>query len=295
MTERHQLVIMGSGPAGLSAGARAAERGLGYVVLERRERFAETIQKYQRGKFVMATPDVLPLHGDSDISFTAGSREQVLDGWGQRIAERGIGLRYGAERTRIKGQRGAFAIELKDRSEIEAAQLVLAIGVQGNLRGLDVPGAELPLVQYQLDDPDEYAGETIVVVGAGDAAIENALALAKQNRVIIVNRRSEFARAKTGNLNAIEKAIESGRIECVYDAAPERVEPGAISSAHARRHARVALRPHHRAARRRPAAPLPRSLRHRVPGRQRALPRSASPTRPTSRGCTRSARSPAIR
>jgi thioredoxin reductase/Fe-S-cluster-containing hydrogenase component 2/CRP-like cAMP-binding protein len=228
MAERHQLVIIGSGPAGLSAGAQAEARGIDYVVLERQNRFADTIQKYQRGKFVMATPDVLPLHEDSAILFAAGSREQVLDSWDRTIAEHGIRLRYGAEVARIEGQSGAFTIKLKDGSALEADQVVLAIGVQGNLRKLDVPGADLPLVQYQLDDPDEYAGETIVVIGAGDAAIENALALAKQNRVIIVNRRSEFARAKTGNLNAIEKAIESSRIECVYDAAPERIEPDAI-------------------------------------------------------------------
>ena len=54
-------------------------------------------------------------------------------------------------------------------------------------------------MQYQLDDPDEYEGETIVVIGAGDAAIENAIALAKQNQVIIINRKDEFARAKKGN------------------------------------------------------------------------------------------------
>ena len=228
MAERYQLVIIGSGPAGLSAGARAAARGLDYVVLERQDRFADTIQKYQRGKFVMATPDVLPLHADSAIAFAAGSREQVLDSWDQTIKGQEVRLRYGAEVARIEGQRGAFTITLRDGSAIEADQVVLAIGVQGNLRKLEVPGADLPLVQYQLDDPDEYAGETIVVVGAGDAAIENAVALAKQNRVIIVNRRAEFARAKTGNLNAIEKAIESGRIECVYNAAPERIEPDAI-------------------------------------------------------------------
>lgn len=226
MTERFQIAIIGSGPAGLSAGARAAQRGLDHVVLERQDRYAETIQKYQRGKFVMATPDILPLR--SDISFAAGSREHILDTWGREIAQHSVTIRYGSEVTRLAGQKDAFAITLKDGSAIEAAHVVLAIGLQGNLRKLKVPGAELSLVQYQLDDPDEYEDETIVVVGAGDSAIENAIALAKRNQVIIINRRAEFARAKTGNLNAIEKAIESGKIECVYNAAPEKIEPGLV-------------------------------------------------------------------
>lgn len=79
-------------------------------------------------------------------------------------------------------------------------------------------------MQYQLDDPEEYADETIVVVGAGDSAIENALALARQNTVIIINRRDEFNRAKEGNLNAILRAIDDGTIQCMYSSAPARVE-----------------------------------------------------------------------
>ena len=66
-------------------------------------------------------------------------------------------------------------------------------------------------MQYQLDDPDEYKDETIVVVGAGDAAIENALALAEQNRVILINRNEEFARCKEGNLTLVLTAIKDGQ------------------------------------------------------------------------------------
>ena len=94
---------------------------------------------------------------------------------------------------------------------------------KGNVRKLGVAGEDLEFVQYQLDDPDEYVDETIVVVGAGDAAIENALALSKNNKVIILNRRDEFARAKEGNLNAILSAIEKGSIECIYNANASKV------------------------------------------------------------------------
>ena len=92
-------------------------------------------------------------------------------------------------------------------------KIVLAIGLQGNLRKLGVEGESLEGVQYQLDDPKEYEDETIVVVGAGDAAIENALALAEQNRVILINRNEEFTRCKEGNLTLILSAIKEGRVE----------------------------------------------------------------------------------
>ena len=75
--ERLKVAIVGSGPGGLSAAARAVKLGLSHVLLEREAKHADTIQKYARGKFVMATPDILPRR--SDMSFEAASREIVLD------------------------------------------------------------------------------------------------------------------------------------------------------------------------------------------------------------------------
>ena len=102
---------------------------------------------------------------------------------------------------------------------------MLAIGLQGNLRKLGAAGENLPIVQYQLDDPKEYEDETIVVVGAGDAAIENALALAEQNRVILINRNDEFARCKEGNLVAgPRRRSRTGKLECRYGTSATSVE-----------------------------------------------------------------------
>ena len=71
------------------------------------------------------------------------------------------------------------------------------------MRRLEIPGESAAIVQYGLDDPDEVEDEDIMVIGAGDAAIENAVALSGHNRVTIVNRKDEFARAKEGNIQLI--------------------------------------------------------------------------------------------
>ena len=210
----HRIAIVGAGPGGLSAAAHAAQLGVDHVLLEASPAHAHTIQRYQKGKHVMAEPPVLPLR--SDLPFAAGTRETVLDNWQGGIESLGVNARYGAEVVAIERQPAGFRLGLKDGSALTADQVVFAIGMQGNLRKLEVPGADLPCVQYQLDDPEEYRGEVIVVVGAGDAAIENAIALAAQNEVVIINRIDEFARVKDGNLKLITKAIESGRIGCFY-------------------------------------------------------------------------------
>jgi len=222
MAERYRIAVVGSGPGGLSAAARAAERGIPHVLLEAEQNLSNTIYRYQKGKHVMDEPGILPLR--SPVPFKAGSREEILGAWDDGAARLKINVRHGAEVTAIKKQpEGHFVINFSGGS-VEADAVVMGIGLQGNIRKLGVPGEDLPFVQYQLDDPEEYSGETIVVIGAGDAAIENAIALSKQNEVIIVNRRDEFARAKQGNLDGILKAIEDGTIQCFYGAGPDKVE-----------------------------------------------------------------------
>jgi len=219
-----ELLIVGAGPAGLSAAARAEQLGLSYLLLESSPAHANTIQRYQKGKHVMAEPAVVPLR--SDLDFSAGTREAILASWQRGLEEAGVNVQYGAEVTAISGERPDFAVTLAGGATLTAANVVLSIGLQGNPRRIGVDGETDTSVQYTLDDPEAYAGETIVVVGAGDAAIENAVALARKNSVIIVNRRDEFARAKEGNLNLISRAIEDGDITCFYNSGVASIEPG---------------------------------------------------------------------
>jgi len=222
MPSQYRVAIVGSGPAGLSAACRAAETGMPHVLLESQPQPASTIFRFQKGKHVMAEPSVLPLRATA--TFQPGTRERVIEGWNDDLRRHRVNVRHRAPVSRIEAVEGGFRISLGRTETIEAEKVVLAIGVQGNIRKLGAPGEDLPGVQYQLDDPDEYKNETIVVVGAGDAAIENAVALARQNIVLIVNRKGEFSRAKEGNNDLILKAIAEGRVQCHYHSSVERVE-----------------------------------------------------------------------
>ncbi|HEX9931377.1 MAG TPA: cyclic nucleotide-binding domain-containing protein [Allosphingosinicella sp.] len=228
MTSSVRIAIVGSGPAGLSAAARAAQLGIAHVLLEKTDHLSDTIYKYQKGKHVMATPSQLVLR--SDMDFDAGKREAVLGTWDRQAAERAVNVMLNADVKAIEGEQGAFTVKLTDGRTLAAEHVILAIGTQGNPNRMRCEGADLPHIQYQLDDPGEYVDEHITVVGSGDAGIENALGLAADpeqgNVVTILNRGADFARAKGANVKLLTEAGDTGRINVMTETSPAKIEPG---------------------------------------------------------------------
>lgn len=219
------VVVIGAGPAGLSAASRAAARGNRYVLLEAAPHPSDTIYKYQKGKHVMAEPGFLPLR--SGMSFGAGKRETVLGTWNDEIASQKIRIEHG---KRVNGidrshQGPPFTVRCEDGSVYTARNVILGIGLQGNVRKMGVPGEDHPNVQYTLSDPDEYSGETIIVVGGGDAGIENAMALAAKNTLHLMNRQEEFTVCKDANRDAIQGMERAGKMRIWHSAFAARVDP----------------------------------------------------------------------
>ena len=243
----------------MSAAGRAAQLGLKHVLLEKTDHLSDTIYKYQKGKHVMATPSQLILR--SDMNFEAGKREAILGVWDDQAKSQNVNVRYKSEVKSIEGT-GApipgsvmrivtrnrdgssattekqrlsppYKITLTDGSSIMADTVVMAIGTQGNPNLMRCPGGDLPHVQYQLDDPKEYIDEHIVVIGAGDAGIENAMGLAEdpeqRNVVTIVNRGNEFPTAKDANVKGMLMARDAGRLNVANDTETAKVEEGWIT------------------------------------------------------------------
>jgi len=215
-----QIAIIGAGPAGIAAAANASKHGLSHVLLEKKV-IGNTVADYQLGKHVMAEPGKLPLR--AHVQFEAGTRESVLERWNQAIAEHGVNV-VNDEVTRIQREGAEFLITTAGGS-YRAERIVLAIGLQGSPRKLPAEGADLPHVAYTLSDPAAFKAKHITVVGGGDAGIENALALAENNTVSLINRMGEFARAKDGNIAAILAAAEAGKVRVYYNSNVKAVTP----------------------------------------------------------------------
>ncbi len=219
MTDQFEVAIIGAGPAGLGAATNAAKHKLKHILFERSE-VGNTIFNYQAKKYVMAEPQRLPLR--SHVPFEASTREKILELWNSSVREHQVNF-CKADVTKIEKMADLFHITASGK--IYAAKyVILSIGVQGTPNKLKVPGEELPHVAYTLSDPESFIDKNIIVVGAGDAAIENALALSEKNKVSLLNLSEDFPRAKEANATKIMNAIKAGQIKMYSNSSIARIE-----------------------------------------------------------------------
>jgi thioredoxin reductase (NADPH) len=221
------LLIVGAGPAGISASLRAAERNLKTITLER-DSVGGTVTKYPRQKLVMTSPVEFPLHGK--FRKTALSKEELLEFW-HKIMERtdlNIKTNQVVELVR-KDEDGLFSVKTAETTH-RARAVVLALGRAGTPRKLGVPGEDLDHVYYRLIEADHYTHKNILIVGGGDSAVEAAMGLAHQagNKVTLSYRRGEFMRLKDRNTKRIEEHMKGRKLEVLFNSAPKEFLPGKV-------------------------------------------------------------------
>lgn len=221
------LIIVGAGPAGISASLRAAEHRLSALTLER-ESVGGTVSKYPRQKLVMTSPVEFPLHGR--FSKTSLSKEDLLRFWQKIMARTDLNIRTGEGVEAVqRGANGLFRVKTGIK-EYSARAVVLAMGRAGTPRKLGVKGEELPHVLYRLIEADHYTGQNILVVGGGDSAVEAAMGLAHQagNRVTLSYRRGEFSRLKDRNARRIAEQIAARKLDVLFNSAPVEFRIGSV-------------------------------------------------------------------
>ncbi|MFP5245529.1 MAG: NAD(P)/FAD-dependent oxidoreductase, partial [Thermoanaerobaculia bacterium] len=223
---KYDLAIVGSGPAGLATAAHAHANGLSYVLLERTDHLSDTIYNYQARKFVMAEPVMIPARGD--LPFAAGSRESILDAWQSYANNRQLNIAFNADVKSMTRDAGRFLLKTASGVTYDAAKVVLAMGTQGNPRKLGCPGENLPQVRYRLVDPKEHVEQDILVVGAGDSALEIAIALSDENRVGLVVRGPEITRANEILTREVLSRQASGRMTIYFNTTVREVFDGYV-------------------------------------------------------------------
>ncbi len=221
------VLIVGAGPAGLSASLRAIERKLNYLTVDESD-VGGTVSKYPRQKLVLTSPVELPIYGK--FKKTELSKEDLLATWQEVLGKVDFKFRKGQKVEDIKrGEDGIFTVMTKDE-QYRARAVVLALGKGGIPRKLGVKGEELPKVMYRLIEADHYVNKKVLVVGGGDSAVEAAMGLSNQpgNKVTLSYRKEAFTRLKDRNEKRIQESMQKGKVNVIFNSMPVEFKQNSV-------------------------------------------------------------------
>ena len=202
------VIIIGSGPAGLSAAIYAMRAGLETLVIEKQP---------MSGGQVLNTVDVdnypgLPGIGGFELGMSFREHAQKL---GARFET--------AEVLAIEAAAEKEKIVVTDKESYQCRTIVLAMGATHRMLG--VPGEEalrgMGVSYCATCDGAFFRGKTVAVIGGGDVALEDALFLARGcEKVYLIHRRD----ALRGARSLQQKVFDTPNIEVIWDSVVDSID-----------------------------------------------------------------------
>jgi len=220
------LIIVGSGPAGLSAGLEASRAGLNFVILEQGSP-ADSIRRYPRHKILLSEPVRVPLYGDLWVADS--SKEALLEVWDTIIKTHRLQIRTSSRVDSIRREADILVVDTT-QGPLRTRRVVLAMGRRGTPRQLGVQGESSDNVFYEIVEMEAFAGRRILVVGGGDSAIESAVGLANQpgTTVHLSYRGEDLSRVKPRNRTKFEESVRSGLVVPLFRSQVMEIGPGEV-------------------------------------------------------------------
>src|SRR6266513_269826 len=226
------LLIIGAGPAGLSAADAAAGEGLDYLVIEKGT-IANTIRQYPVGRTMFSTPNELQMReGALHPVREKPTREELLSHYIHFVLDADLRINTGEEVTSIEQAeperfvthtRSLNTLGQETKATYQARRLLFAIGAMDRPRRLNIPGEDLPKVHHRFIEPYPYVRKEALVVGGGNSAAEAALFLSEEGARTTMaiwredweNRDPKAGAMKHWVRSPLEREIAEGRLRVV--------------------------------------------------------------------------------
>ena len=207
----YDVIVIGAGPAGLSASLAAKEHNLKFITIEQEESLGGAIYKYPRNKVTMTQPVTLPIIGKVEMYDI--SKEELLGFWLRVLRDQALKVNFNERMENVIKTTTGYEVKTS-KATYQTANILLAIGRLGTPRKLNVAGEDQSKVVYRLTDPEQYKHMHVLVVGGGDSALEAAITISDQpGTTVTLSYRSEaFGRVKPKNRERLQQAESSKRL-----------------------------------------------------------------------------------
>jgi len=223
MDTSFDLIIIGAGPAGLSAAESAEREELSYLVIEKGT-IADTIRKYPVGRTMFSTPNEVEMHpGSLKPIKEKPSREELLSHYIHFVLDNNLRVNTDERVEHVSGDVSIGFTVRTNRGEYKAARVLFAIGAMEFPRRLNVEGEDLPKVHHLFVEPYPYVRKNALVVGGGNSAAEAALFLSEEGARTTMaiwrddweNRDPKAGAMKHWVRTPLEAEIAAGRLRVV--------------------------------------------------------------------------------
>jgi thioredoxin reductase (NADPH) len=181
LSTQFDVIIIGGGPAGMSASLWCAELGLSSIILEKEP---------ELGGQLLWTFNAI----NNYLGIKAKNGKELRDRFQDHLGDQSIQYRNGL--TIVSVNLNRKRVDLADGTTFVGGAIIIATGVRR--RKIDIPGenkfAGSGILLSGVASKKEVKGSVVAIVGGGDAALENALILGDEaHKIYIIHRRTEFS------------------------------------------------------------------------------------------------------
>jgi thioredoxin reductase (NADPH) len=214
----HDLLVIGAGPVGLACAIEAQREGLTARVVDQGTLVNSLVGYPARMEF-FSTPELIEIGGyPFPVQQYKPSREDAIEYYRGVAARERLDLRLYEKVFDVRGERGSFTVATSKGAH-QARNVVAVTGFFDQPNLLNVPGEDLPKVTHYYNEPFQYVGQKVAVIGARNSAAKAALDCYRHGAevTLLVRSATLSSTVKYWIRPDLENRIKEGSIKALFN------------------------------------------------------------------------------